>query len=256
MEKLDKFPPYYGPEWDEKIKDSSNPNFWKYGVANLVFLDYVRDRKLILDVGCGTGGSTFFLAEHGKALTPVKDAVHEFKRVLFSSAVVVIEMDNRKDWKPGTIVSTRFQKMPDGRIAYLAEVFDSRRNHITTSHILDPKGKIVKDISGDAEFAEKGHKTWEYPLCDIAKETIEIRLGVQSHWPTVKELRNLFKKSGYGDVEIKGDGLLMKLLLSGEKAITGAMKRHPRLFLKMEHKLIHFIDPDKSPTIIVKAVKR
>ena len=314
MEKLDKFPPYYGPEWDEKIKDSSNPNFWKYGVANLVFLDYVRDRKLILDVGCGTGGSTFFLAEHGKAelivgvdvvksmihvakinaikkglshktcfvicdgrylpfkvscfdalvsrgdafcfLTPVKDAVHEFKRVLSSSAVVVIEMDNRKDWKPGTIVSTGFQKMPDGRIAYLVEVFDSRRNHITTSHILDPNGKIVKGVSGDAEFAEKGHKTWEYPLCDIAKETIEIRLGVQSHWPTVKELLNLFKKSGYGDVEIKGDGLLMKLLLNGEKAITGAMKRHPRLFLKMEHKLIHFMDPDKSPTIIVKAVKR
>jgi len=314
MEKLDKFPPYYGPEWNEKIKDSSNPNFWKYGVANLVFLDYVRDRKLILDVGCGTGGSTFFLAEHGKTelivgvdvvksmihvakisgtkkglshktcfvicdgrylpfkvscfdalvsrgdvfcfLTPLKDAVHEFKRVLSSSAVVVIEMDNRRDWKPGTIVSTSFQKMPDGRIAYLVEAIDSRRNHITTSHILDPKGRIVKDISGDAEFTKKGHKTWEYPLCDIKKETIEIRLGVPTHWPTVKELRSLFKKSGYGDIEIKGDGLLMKLILNGEKAITGAMKRQPALFLKMEHKLIHFIDPDKSPTIILKAVKQ
>ncbi len=136
------------------------------------------------------------------------------------------------------------------------KVFDSRRNHITTSHILDPKGKIAKDVSGDAEFAEKGHKTWEYPPCDITKETIEIRLGIPTHWPTVKELRILFKKSGYGDVEIKGDGLLMKLLLNGEKAITGAMKRQPSLFLKMEHKLIHFIDPDKSPTIILKAVKR
>jgi len=314
MEKLDKFPQYYGPEWDEKIKDSSNPNFWKYGVANLVFLDYVRDRKLILDIGCGTGDSTLFLAKHGKGelivgvdvvksmihvakinaikkglsrktcfvicdgrylpfkvscfdalvsrgdafcfLTPVKDAVHEFKRVLSSCGVVVIEMDNRKDWKPGTIVSTGFRKMPDGRIAYLVEVFDSRRNHVTTSHILDPKGKIVQDVSGDAEFAEKGHKTWEYLPCDIAKETIEIRLGVPSHWPTVKDVRNLFMKSGYGDVEIMGDGLLMKLLLNDEKAITSAMKKHHSLFLKMEHKLIHFTDPDKSPTIIVKAVKR
>lgn len=121
---------------------------------------------------------------------------------------------------------------------------------------MDPKGKIVKYVSGDAEFAEKGHKTKEYPLCDIAKETIGIRVGVPSHWPTVKELGNLFRRSGYGDVEIKGDGLLMKLLLDGEKAITGAMKRQPPPFLKMEHKLIHFMDPDKSPTIIVKAVKR
>jgi ubiquinone/menaquinone biosynthesis C-methylase UbiE len=313
MEKLDKFPSYYGPEWDEKIKDPSNPNFWKYGVANLVFLDYVRDRKLILDVGCGTGGSTFFLAEHGKAelivgvdvvksmirvarisavkkglshktcfvicdgrylpfkvscfdalvsrgdafcfLNPLKDAVHEFKRVLSSGAVVVIEMDNRKDWKPGTIVSTGFQKTPDGRIAYLMEAFDSRRNHKTTSYILDLKGKIVKEVSCDAEFAEKGHKKWEYSLHEIMKETIEIRLGVPTHWPTVKELRNLFKKSGYKHMVIKGDGLLMKLLLNGEKAITTAMKRQPSLFLKMEHKLIHFIDPEKSPTFILKAVK-
>lgn len=53
------------------------------------------------------------------------------------------------------------------------EVFDSGRNHITTSRILDPKGKIVKDVSGDAEFAEKGHKTWEYSLCDIRKKPLK-----------------------------------------------------------------------------------
>jgi ubiquinone/menaquinone biosynthesis C-methylase UbiE len=314
MERSDRFPSYYGPEWDEKIKDLNDPNFWKYGVANLVFLDHVKNRKLVLDVGCGTGGLTFFLAEHGKTelivgvdvvksmtqvaktnaakkgfchrtcfvicdgrhlpfntssfdalvsrgdafcfLIPLKDTVHEFKRVLSTGAVVVIEMDNRKDWEPGSIVSTGFRKSPDGKIAYLVETFDSRRNHITTSYVLNPKGGIAKHVSDDAEFAEKGYKKWEYQLCNVVKETIETKVGVLTHWPTVDELYDLFKRSGYDDIEIKGDGLLMKLLLDGEKAIADAMKRQPELFLKMEHELISFVDPEKSPTIILKAVKR
>ena len=65
--RVNRFPLYYGLEWDRKINDPNHPNFWKYGVANLVFLENIRDKKLVLDLGCGTGGSTFFLAEHGEA---------------------------------------------------------------------------------------------------------------------------------------------------------------------------------------------
>jgi ubiquinone/menaquinone biosynthesis C-methylase UbiE len=310
---VDRFPPYYGPAWDEKIGDRDHPNFWKYGVANLVFLDYVGEKRVILDVGCGTGGSTLFLAERGRAelligvdvvksmvrvaktnavekrlsaktdfvvcdgrylpfkpscfdslvsrgdafcfLVPLKDAVHEFRRVLSHHAIVVIEVDNRTDWKPGSIVSTGFQKMTDGRVAYLVEVFDSGRNHTTTYHVLDVRGRIVKEVSGDAEFVVKGHKKCEYPLSEVAKETVETRQGVRTHWPTVTELRYLFTGNGYKDVEIRGAGLLMKLMLDGEKAIVNAMKRQPQLFFRMEHDLIDLVDPEKSPTIILKAVK-
>jgi ubiquinone/menaquinone biosynthesis C-methylase UbiE len=314
MGKSDKFPLYSGPVWERKIEDYNNPNFWKYGVADLVFLDYIRDRKLILDIGCGTGGSTFFIAQHGKAelvvgidvaksmiqtakanavkkklndktcfvlcngrhlpfktscfnalisrgdafcfLIPLKHTVHEFKRILSRHAILLIEIDNRKDWKPGTIISTSFRRMPDGRIAYSVEAFDLKRNHATTSHILDPKGKIVKEVSYDAEFAEKGHKTWTYSMRDIATESIETRQGVPTRWPTAKELYDLFKKGGYANVEVKGDGLLMKLLLTGEKAITDAMKKRPDLFFKIEYELIDFTDLNKCPTIILKATKR
>jgi|GEM_PF-6049577 ubiquinone/menaquinone biosynthesis C-methylase UbiE len=295
MERLDKLPSYYGPEWNEKIKDPSNPNFWKYCVANRVFLDYVKDRKLILDVGCGTGGSTFFLAEHGKAelivgvdvaksmirvakinaikkglsnktcfvicdgrylpfkvscfdalvsrgdafcfLTPLKDAVHEFKRVLSSGAAVVIEMDNRKDWKPGTIILTSFQRMPDGKIAYLVETFTAKRNHRAISYILDPNGKIVKEVVADLEFVEKGYKAWKYSLQKVKEETLEIRQGVSTHWPTVKELFTLFKKSGFTKVQVMGNGLLMKLLLDGDEAIIEAMKKNPKIFFEIEKKI-------------------
>lgn len=314
MRKSDNFPPYSGPVWDRKIEDYNDPNFWKYGVADLVFLDYIRDRKSILDIGCGTGGSTFFIAQHGKAelvvgidvtrsmiqtakinavkkklndktcfvlcdgrhlpfknscfnalvsrgdafcfLIPLKHTVREFKRMLSRHAILLIEIDNRKDWKPGTIISTSFRRMPDGGIAYSVEAFDLKRNHVTTSHILDPKGKIVKEVSYDAEFAERGHKPWTYSMRDIATESIETRQGVPTHWPTAKELYALFKKSSYADVEVKGDGLLMKLLLTGEKAITEAMKKCPDLFFKIEHELIDFTDADKCPTIILKATKR
>lgn len=275
MAKADTFPPYYGPEWDRKIRDSENPNFWRYGVANLVFLDYVKDKKMLLDVGCGTGGSTLFLAKHGKAewivgidvvrsmikvaktnavqkkmnqkvcfivcdgrflplknscfdaltsrgdafcfMVPMKKAVQEFRRVLSSKAVVIIEIDNRRDWKPGTVVSTSFKKMPNGRVAYLRETFDVKRNHCTTSYILNPRGKLVQKVLSSPEFAEKGYKACRYPLRDIKRETVETRRGVKTHWPTIKELRNLFEKNGYVEVEVRGDGLLMKLLQTETK---------------------------------------
>lgn len=313
MAKEDKFPLYYGPEWDRKIANSDNPNFWKYGVANLVFLDYVKDRKMLLDVGCGTGGSTLFLAKHGKAewivsidlvrtmvkvaktktvkkkmnqkvcfivcdgrflpfknscfdalisrgdafcfLIPMKKAVQEFRRVLLSKAVVVIEIDNRRDWKPGTVVSTGFKKMSNGRVAYLRETFDAKRNHFTTSYILKPTGKVVQKVLSSPEFAEKGYKTCKYPLKDIRRETIETRRGVKTHWPTIKELRSLFEKNGFVEVVVRGDGLLMKLLLNGDKTIMGAMKRQPELFFKIEKKLIPLVNPSEAPTFILKATK-
>mgnify|MGYP001113144622 CR=1 FL=1 len=310
---LEKFPQYCGLEWDKKISDPDNPNFWKYNVANLVLLDHVRNRRNILDVGCGTGGSSIFIAERGKPqllvgidvvknmvwtakknaaakkldrnicfvvcdgrhlpfktsffealmsrgdafcfLIPLEKAVDEFKRVLSSRGIVVLEMDNRSNWKPDSVVSTGFRKTPDQDIVYQVEVFDSSRNHTTTSYVLDPAGKLIREISADQEFAAKGHKKCVYPLNIIEKETTEIRRGVSTHWPTIEELSILFKKSGYRSVKIQGDGLLMKLLLEGGETINEAMKKKPELFFEIEKKLILCTDPEKAPTLILKAVR-
>jgi len=54
--KSGQLPPYHGPERDRKINSPDNPNFSKYGVANLIFLYHVKDKKLVLDLDCGTGG--------------------------------------------------------------------------------------------------------------------------------------------------------------------------------------------------------
>ena len=309
--KVDRFPPYHGLEWDRKISNPDNPNFWKYGVANLIFLDYVEDKKLVLDLGCGSGGSTFFLAEHGKAewivgvdlvrdmikeakknaikrgldrktfflicdgrylpfkascfealisrgdvfcfLVPLKNTVQELKRVITPKGVIVLEMDNRTDWKPSTTISTSFQKTLDGKIAYLVEVFTTKRNHRTISYILDPNGKIIKKVAGDPEFKEKGYKAWKYPLQKVKEETIEIRQGVPTHWPTVKELFSLFKKSGFTEVQVMGNGLLMKLLLDGDEAIIEAMKRDPQLFFEIEKRLVPYVNPNRAPTMILRA---
>lgn len=308
---MDRFPPYRGLKWDRKISSLDNPNFWKYGVANLIFLDHVRDKKLVLDLGCGTGGSTFFLAEGGKAewiigvdlvsdmikvakknaisrgldrkicllicdgrylpfksscfealisrgdvfcfLVPLKSIVQELKRVMKTKGVIVLEMDNRADWKLDTIISTSFQKTPDGKIAYRVEAFTAKRNHRVTSYVLNPNGKIVKRVESDPEFKEKGYKAWEYPLQKVKEETLEVRQGVPTHWPTVKELYTLFKKSGFIEVQMMGDGLLMKLLLDGDEAIIEVMKRDPQLFFEIEKRLVPYVDPNKAPTMILRA---
>ena len=83
---------YYGPEWDKKIQDRDNPNFWKYGVANLVFLDLIKKRKKIIDVGCGTGGLTVFLAEHARldciiGIDPVKSMIEVAKQRAFQKGL-------------------------------------------------------------------------------------------------------------------------------------------------------------------------
>ena len=309
--KVDKFPPYDGAEWDRKISSPDSPNFWKYGVANLIFLDYVRDKKLVLDLGCGTGGSTFSLAEEGGAewiigvdlvkdmikvakknaidggldqricflvcdgrylpfkascfetlisrgdafcfLVPLKNAVQELKRVMKPKAVIVLEMDNRVDWKPGAVISTAFKRTGDGEIAYLVETFTSRRNYRIISYILNPNGKIAKKVASDPEFREKDYKVWEYSLQKIKEEVVEIRRGVLTHWPTAKELCILFKKSGFAEVQVRGNGLLMKLLLDGDKAIVEAMKREPQLFFEIEKRLVPYVNPNKAPTIILQA---
>jgi ubiquinone/menaquinone biosynthesis C-methylase UbiE len=274
-------------------------------------LDHVRDRKLLLDLGCGTGGSTLFLAEEGRAewiigvdlvtdmikvakqnviskglghkicflvcdgrylpfqascfealisrgdafcfLVPLKSAVQELKRVMKPEGIIVLEMDNRADWKPDTIISTSFQKTPDGKIAYLVRAFTRKRNHKAISYILDPNGEIVKKVAGDREFREKGCKATEYSLQKVKEETVEIRRGAQTHWPTAKELSAMFKKSGFKDVQVMGDGLLMKLLLDGDEAIVEAMKRDPQLFFEIEKRLVPYANPNETPTMILRA---
>jgi ubiquinone/menaquinone biosynthesis C-methylase UbiE len=310
--KVDRFPPYHGPEWERKISNPDNPNFWKYGVANLVFLDYVGDKKLVLDLGCGTGGSTFYLAERGKAewiigvdlvsnmikmakknavnrgldrkicflicdgrylpfktscfealisrgdafsfLVPTESSVQELKRVMNSKGVIILEMDNRVDWKPGTVISTSFQKIPDGKIAYLVEVFTTKRNHRTTSYILDLNGEIAKNVGSDPEFKKKGYKASKYFPKKVKEESIEIRRGVTTHWPTAHELSSIFKNNGFTEVQVMGDGLLMKLLLESDETIIEAMKRDPQLFFEIEKRLVQYINPNKAPTMILRAI--
>ena len=186
-------------------------------------------------------------------LVPLKSTVQELKRVMKTKGVIVLEMDNRVDWKPGTIVSTGFQNMPDGKIAYIVEAFTTKRNHKAISYILDPNGKIAKNVASDTEFQEKGHKAWEYSLRKVKEETIEMRQGVLTRWPTAKELPALFKKGGFTEVQMMGDGLLMKLLLDGDKAIIEAMKRNPQLFFQIEKRLVPHVNPNKAPTIILRA---
>jgi hypothetical protein len=50
-----------------------------------------------------------------------------------------------------------------------------------------------------------------------------------------------------------GDGLLMKLLLDGDKAIIEAMKRDPKLFFEIEKRLVPYVNPNKAPTMILRA---
>lgn len=301
---------YFGPEWDEKIHDKDNPNFWKYGVANLVFRDLVKGKKSILDIGCGTGDSTLFLAEQTQLdyivgidlvksmvgvakhhasnrnlghktdflvcdgmrlpfrqscfdalvsrgdtfvfLLPQKIALVEFKRVLRKGAVVVIEIDNVR-WKPGKIVSYSFAKMNDGTVAYSVEHFDVKRDHFKVFHILDPNGAIMKKIRSNDEFVRTGRLERRFPLKHIKDETIETKRGVVTHWPSLDEIRLLFTKGGFKDIEILGDGLLMGLLLDGDQKVTRAMKMRPELFFEIERKLIPFIDPNRAQTIILNA---
>jgi hypothetical protein len=50
-----------------------------------------------------------------------------------------------------------------------------------------------------------------------------------------------------------GNGLLMKLLLDGNRAIVEAMKKNPKLFFEIEKRLVPNVDADDAPTMILRA---
>jgi ubiquinone/menaquinone biosynthesis C-methylase UbiE len=309
---VDKLPVYRGLEWENKINSPDHPNFWKYGVANLIFLDYAAGKSPTLDLGCGTGGLTLSLAQEGEIgwivgvdvvkdmvrvarrkasgrklsdrvcfvvcdgrhlpfktacfealvsrgdafcfLVPMKCAVDEIRRVVKPDGVVSLELDNRVDWKPGTIVSSSFQKTATGGIAYVEGLFTVRRNHRATSYVLDPKGRIAKKIMSDREFQEKSTKACSFSSDEVKRETIEIKQGVWTHWPTARGLARFFRKAGYSDVRVVGDGLLMKLLLDGDEAVVETMKRFPQVFFEIERELVPYVKSSEAPTLILHAI--
>jgi len=309
--KVNQRPQYIGLRWEKVIRSPESPNFWKFGVANLVFLEQVGNKKFVVDLGCGTGGSTLFLASKGKSrlivgvdllrdmikvakkkaadagldnkmsfivcdgrhlplktslfdglvsrgdafcfLVPLKAAVQELKRIMKPGGVIVLEMDNRVDWKPGTIISTGFQKTNDGKIAYIITRFTKKRNYTSISYILDPNSRIAKNIAGDAEFQKKGFKPSKYPYQEVKRETVDMRRAAPTHWPLSKELTRLIRKGGFTDVQLIGDGLLMELFLDGDPKIVQALKRNPELFFEIEKRLVPYMNPAKAPTMILRA---
>jgi ubiquinone/menaquinone biosynthesis C-methylase UbiE len=305
-------PQYVGSEWDRKINSPDNPNFWKFGVADLVFLDQVGDKKFVLDLGCGTGGSALSMAIRGKAqwivgvdllrdmvkvakkraadrglgdklcfiasdgrrlpfrpsffdglisrgdafcfLVPLRATVQELKRVIKGDGVIVLEMDNRVDWKPGTTISTGFTKTTNGKTAYFVTTFTKRRDYNSVYYVLDPESRMAKEVAKDPVFQQKGQKPSSLAVRSVKKETVEVRRSPPTHWPSSRELTSLLKKAGFKEVQVMGDGLFMNLFLNGNPKLIGAMKKSPKLFLEIERALIPYVNPNGAPTIIGRAV--
>jgi ubiquinone/menaquinone biosynthesis C-methylase UbiE len=305
-------PQYVGSEWDRKINNPDHPNFWKYGVADLVFLDQVGDKKLVLDLGCGTGGSTLSLASKGKTqwiigvdllkdmlkvarkralerglsqkacfiacdgrrlpfkpsffdglisrgdafcfLVPLRAAVRELRRVMRGGGVIVLEIDNRVDWKPGTTISTGFAKTTDEKIAYFVATFTRKRDYTSVFYILDPEGRMAKDVGKDLEFQQKGQKQSSCPMSSVKKQTVEIRRSAPTHWPSGRELTSMVRSGGFREVKVMGNGLFMNLLLNRNPELVKAMKKKPQLFFEIERALVPYVNPSRAPTIILRAV--
>lgn len=57
------------------------------------------------------------------------------------------------------------------------------------------------------------------------------------------------------EVDVIGDGLLLKLLLEGNEEIVGFMKGQPELFFEIESRLVSYINPDKVSTLIIRGLK-
>ena len=91
---------------------------------------------------------------------------------------------------------------------------------------------------------------------DVEKEAAEINEGLRTHWCALEELRNLFETCGFRGIEVVGDGLLASLLLEGSERLTEFMRQQPEMLLEIEKRLAVFLDPNKTPTIIVKSSKR
>jgi hypothetical protein len=180
--------------------------------------------------------------------------VLELKRVMKSGGVIVLEMDNPLGWKPGTTISTGFSKTRDGKIAYFVATFTKRRDYNSVSYILDPEGRMAKEVAKDPEFQQKGQKPSSCDISTVEKEAVEVRRSPPTHWPLSRELTNLVKRGGFREVQVTGDGLFMNLLLKGNPELTKAMKKRPQLFFEIERALIPYVNPSRAPTIILRAV--
>jgi len=188
-------------------------------------------------------------------LIPQDEALQEFNRVMKNGATIVVEIDNPRNMKVNTTYCY-FERAHDGRISYVVNRVDANRNQSSTHYVLGKNSNIAKKICQTQEFINTGCFLGEdYSLEEIEKQTKEIRQGLATHWHTVNEMRDLFEECGFEEIEVMGNGLLMQLMLEGDE-IVESVKKHSELLLKIEKRLVRFVDPEKTPTIIVKGFKK
>jgi hypothetical protein len=113
---------------------------------------------------------------------------------------------------------------------------------------------MAKDVAEDPEFQQKGQKKSSCPIRIVKEQTVEIRRSAPTHWPSSRELTSMVRSGGFGEARVMGGGLFMNLLLNGNPELVKAMKKRPDLFFEIERSLIPYVNPNKAPTIILRAV--
>lgn len=201
---------YGDPIWELIF---SSRSWGKYPPEEVIrFIMYVkhylkRKKLLCLDIGCGIGACTWFIAkEIGRivAMDGSKSALCNLKKIFreFNISLENIELVHGDITFPENYLNNSFDILVDNYSLYANSAINIRRAYLQYYHLLSRGGLFLANCFGKKTTGfNTGIKIDTNTFRNIEKGVLKDK-GITTFWDR-EELNNMFKKIGYQIVKIE-----------------------------------------------------
>jgi ubiquinone/menaquinone biosynthesis C-methylase UbiE len=174
-------------KWDEIIDSPASPHYLYYRTANLHILSLLKDRKLVLEAGCGTGDCTLRVMNSELELV-----AFDFSRVMIDAA--------RKKLRSAKLKNAHLVLAAATHLPFRDRIFEAVFSRgALVNYVEDPKRFLLECVRVTQ------HRGW------IGFDFISGRPGGVAKGMPLSEVEALLSSTGLGGHTLAPMGFLLKL---------------------------------------------